>query len=192
MTHIESLIVFVIGSIAFLIPGWWAYRRAPREISETGRIYPATFAAALLAYGIAASGVAVSAVLGLGVVAAANWVRGAGFVLAVLGAVIYVAARAQMRSFRLVWGLDTSRLLTTGVYARCRHPQVLGWGLLLTGAAVAAASTTAVLFALLFSAASARWLPIEETILARRFGETYGRYRAATPFMVPSLGSKRR
>jgi protein-S-isoprenylcysteine O-methyltransferase Ste14 len=105
--------------------------------------------------------------------------------LLLLGAVIHLIARLQFRSFRMAWGLESGRLITSGVYHFVRHPQNLGWGLLLTGIALLGSSGVALMLTGLYVLTSIIWLPVEEAALERRFGSTYSQYRARTPAFIP-------
>ena len=156
-----------------------------------GRISGQTFAATFLAYAVLAIAVCGLAVFPPTKFMDRNPIRGLGIGLMCAGLTVYVVARLEFRTFRRTWGLDASRLVVDGIYARCRHPQVLGWSLLLVGISIAAASAASLFFALLFVAASAVWLPIEEAALEARFGDAFARYRSVTPLLVPRLRAKR-
>ena len=108
----------------------------------------------------------------------------AGALPVVAGGTLYLAARLHFGSFRLTWGLDTSRLVTTGIYRFSRHPQSLGWILVLTGTGVMGRSTVGLLLAGVYGWTCLVWLPIEEGILEQRFGSEYRRYLAATPWFL--------
>ncbi len=99
----------------------------------------------------------------------------------IAGAALYLAARIRFRSFRLTWGLDTSCLITTGVYRISRNPQTLGAIIVLAGAALSGNCTVALLLSGVMLVGSMIWLPKEEEILQRRFGEQYRRYRKCVP-----------
>ena len=98
-----------------------------------------------------------------------------------VGLVTYGVGRVQFRSFRLTGGLDASRLITSGIYRYSRNPQSLGMLLALTGTALLGNSGAALLLSALTWGGSLAWLPQEERILARRFGERYARYRKQVP-----------
>ena len=77
-------------------------------------------------------------------------------------------------------GLETRRLVTTGPYRLARHPQSLGWTLLLLGIAIASRSVIALLLVVAFALFAARYARIEEQQLADRFGSFFEEYRRAT------------
>ena len=105
----------------------------------------------------------------------------AGGAAAAVGAAVYVAARVQFRSFRLTWGLDSTRLVTTGIYRFSRNPQTVGAALFWTGIALLGRSGVALLLAGLLWLAFLVWLPVEEQLLERTFGQDYRRYQGSTP-----------
>ena len=104
--------------------------------------------------------------------------------MAIAGASLYIAARIEFRSFRRTWGLDSDRLVTTGIYRFSRNPQTLGAVLFLAGASLAGRSAVAVLLVTLLWGASLIWLPIEEKVLEHQFGDKYRGYRDAVPRYV--------
>src|SRR6266540_2107487 len=164
----------VIGAGCRLLGGSLSLWRAASELSQKGRISVLTFLAAFIAY----------AGLGLSVFAAAwysYWpipiatgsASPLGGSLALVGAIVYIAARLQFRSFRLTWGLAADRLVTTGVYRLSRNPQLVGWGLLLLGVAVVGRSGAALLLATMFWASCLLSVPLEERALVRSYGAAY-------------------
>ena len=92
------------------------------------------------------------------------------------------------RSLRAAGQVDLDhprRLVTTGPYAASRNPMYAGWALLHVGAAVAGGS-----FWMLAAFAAAtgqvhRLILGEERELGDRFGDEFGRYRAAVPRYLP-------
>jgi protein-S-isoprenylcysteine O-methyltransferase Ste14 len=81
----------------------------------------------------------------------------------------------------------TVRLSTGGAFALCRHPLYLFMSLL------AAATTFLPLGRALMAGALLLYVPIgsrlEEIKLEREFGADYTRYRAGTPWLIPTLAS---
>jgi protein-S-isoprenylcysteine O-methyltransferase Ste14 len=105
----------------------------------------------------------------------------AGGVLGVLGVLL------TMRATRaLTGGVGTpdpwdppERLVTTGLYARMRHPMQLAHALLVWASALAAGSLAALAYAAIFTAVLAGPVRIaEERMLAKRYGEAFHQYRA--------------
>ncbi|MEE8524909.1 MAG: isoprenylcysteine carboxylmethyltransferase family protein [Thermoanaerobaculia bacterium] len=174
--------ILITGTLVFVLPGGWALRRARNELQEIGRIAPLTFLAAFIAY----TGHATATLLAAW---ASAWplpipprlAVSLGAVAAIIGIVLYLSARLRFRSFRLTWGLETSRLVTSGVYRFSRNPQTLGALLVLTGAAIAGNSGVALLLAALGWVGASIWVPTEEGILEKLFGEEYRQYRQRVP-----------
>ncbi len=174
--------LLILGLVILVLPGVWVRQRASNEFEEHGRLSAQTFVvlfAVLVAYA------------GIMLLAAWNsmWLLPidrrvallTGGAAAAVGAAGYVAARVQFRSFRLTWGLDSSRLVTTGIYRFSRNPQTVGAVLFWTGTALLGRSGVALLLAGLLWLAFLAWLPVEEQILERTFGQDYRRYQRRTP-----------
>ena len=172
----------LLGSVVLVLPGAWVRRRANNEFEEHGRLSTQTFVVLF---------VALVGHAGIMLLAAWNsmWLLPidrrvallTGGVAAAVGAAGYIAARVQFRSFRLTWGLDSSRLVTTGIYRFSRNPQTVGAVLFWTGTALLGRSGVALLLAGLLWLAFLVWLPVEEQILERTFGQDYRRYQGRTP-----------
>jgi len=92
----------------------------------------------------------------------------------------------------LPWGevkqkVQSTRLVSTGLYACCRNPMTLGYALLPCGMGILFRSLAmtflipAVIFLVMII-----WLKLwEEPRLERRFGQVYRDYKRQTPFLVP-------
>ena len=105
---------------------------------------------------------------------------GAGVVLTALGAAIYVSALYAYRSFTRLQGLETTRLVTDGIYRWSRNPQAVGWTLVLVGVGVIRESAMVLALAFGLLVAFRLYLPIEEELVQRLFGDAYDRYRRRT------------
>lgn len=169
----------------FLVPAGMAFVRAKRELIVGGRIFTLTFALALFAYTALAAGVLLTSWLSVWRLPIGSFSGPLGAMFLFIGATVYLVARFQLRSFRMTWGLSSDRLITSGIYSFVRHPQNLGWGLLLLGVALLGRSGAALLLVGVYVLACVIWLPVEETSLQQRFGEAYDRYRACTPALIP-------
>jgi protein-S-isoprenylcysteine O-methyltransferase Ste14 len=86
------------------------------------------------------------------------------------------------------------RLVTSGPYADCRNPMILGVFIMLAGAGLYLRSPSlTVLLAPLFLAVSAlEFKYIEEPELERRLGDDYRAYKKRTPMFLPDFKNKRR
>lgn len=84
--------------------------------------------------------------------------------------------------------VPTRKLLTDGPYRFCRNPMALGAIFWLAGWAFLANSRAAMYGGVAIFAASifSYHKMIEERELELRFGECYRRYKATTPFLIPS------
>ena len=104
----------------------------------------------------------------------------AGFwLLASAWKVLYEARRAH-------------RLATTGAYARVRHPQYIGFVLIMFGFLLQWPTlVTLVMFPILVFM-YARLAKKEEADMLAQFGEEYRRYRDAVPAFIPKLNPERR
>ena len=100
---------------------------------------------------------------------------GGFWLLAIAWKVLYEAQRA-------------GRLATTGAYARLRHPQYLGFVLIMTGFLLQWPTlvTLAMYPVLVFM--YARLAKREEAEMLERFGEEYRRYKEAVPAFLPRFG----
>jgi len=116
------------------------------------------------------------------------WLLGVGLAIFVLGLVLAVWARVYLGRN---WGMPMSQradpeLVTTGPYARIRHPIYSGIILATVGTAIAVSldwlNAVAILGAyFLFSAV------IEERTMAKLFPAAYPPYRRATKMLIPYI-----
>ena len=105
----------------------------------------------------------------------------AGIGIAVSGWVLFIWSTLVLVRRGGFEGLETTQLVTSGPFRFSRHPQSLGWMLLLLGIAVASRSIVALLLVVAFAVFATRYARIEERQMAERFGEPFERYRARTP-----------
>lgn len=101
-----------------------------------------------------------------------------------VGLVLLAGAVRQMRSPAQISGREPGELVTGGVYARSRHPQYLGWGLVLLALALGGRSGLALALVAAYALGAWRFAAGEEQHLARAFGDRWARYRAATPALL--------
>lgn len=100
-----------------------------------------------------------------------------GLLLVLAGTVIYAVGILHLRSIRRMSGLDTSHLVTTGIYQWSRNPQNVGWALVLIGIGLLSRSGLAIMMALLFCGLFKLYIPIEEQYLESVYGDKYREYK---------------
>jgi protein-S-isoprenylcysteine O-methyltransferase Ste14 len=100
-----------------------------------------------------------------------------GAPLAAAGLALFLVAEAGKHGV----GAGTA-LVTTGIYARIRHPQYVGLILLHVGYPLVFRSFAALASTLLWAAFIFAWTRLEEKGLERRWGEAFRRYRERTWF----------
>ena len=178
----RGLILVAVGAASLAAGGFIALRRARVERARSGRVTVPTVIAAFVAY----LGPSVCSLL-------ASWwsawllplPRGLAYPLGgamlVVGLVGYNAARREFHSLRRNWGMKTDRLIMTGPYAYSRNPQLIGWALVLLGAAIAGRSGAALALTAIYWVGCVFTIRAEEQALERVFGEEHRRYRAAVP-----------
>jgi protein-S-isoprenylcysteine O-methyltransferase Ste14 len=108
-------------------------------------------------------------------------------VLVVLGLGFSAMARARLGSN---WSAEVTvkqghELVRDGPYSLVRHPIYTGVLLALVGTAVAVGNWRAIIGLALVVAGFVRKLTIEERFMSEQFGETYARYRAEVPALIP-------
>ena len=105
----------------------------------------------------------------------------AGIVIGTFGWVLFIWSTWVLVRRGDFHGLESTQLVTSGPFRFSRHPQSLGWTLLLLGIAVGSRSVVGLLLVVAFALFAARYAHIEERQMAERFGEPFQRYRASTP-----------
>lgn len=85
-------------------------------------------------------------------------------------------------SLKRMSGVDTSKLVTTGIYRYSRNPQNLGLFLVFLGISIAGRSLLALLLTEVFVIGFHMYaIKLEESYLERIFGEEYRRYKERSP-----------
>lgn len=105
---------------------------------------------------------------------------GCGIVLAAAGGAIYLSAAYAFRSVKRMSGLDSTRLVTEGIYRWSRNPQLVGWTLVLVGLGLVRGSAMVLLLTFVAWLSYRLCLPLEEELLRHLFGEAYELYRQRT------------
>ena len=84
--------------------------------------------------------------------------------------------------------IPTRRLVTSGPYALCRNPMLLGSTVYYLGIGFLLNSISTMMLVALFLATSVVYIKlVEERELEERFGREYVEYKRRTPFLIPSL-----
>jgi protein-S-isoprenylcysteine O-methyltransferase Ste14 len=81
--------------------------------------------------------------------------------------------------------------VTSGVYARVRHPQVAGLLLVAFGLSLAAGTLVGLLVAMVFLLWSLVQTRLEDRRLVALFGDEARRYITRVPAVLPRLGPRR-
>jgi protein-S-isoprenylcysteine O-methyltransferase Ste14 len=107
------------------------------------------------------------------------FVIGVALILSGLG--MLIAGIAQFRSIQRMSGTKTDRLVTGGIYKYSRNPQNVGWLLCLLGISILGRSGFALVLAGLFWVMFRIYLPYEEALLEKIYGDEYRRYQEKAP-----------
>ncbi|MFP5364914.1 MAG: methyltransferase family protein [Thermoleophilia bacterium] len=176
----------VFTALAVFVVRW-----AAGDLAATGTLSAKSLAASWLLYVLHADTV-VSAAWGGVLIVDAPRVAAlvAGGVLIAVGCVIFVAGTLTLVRHGDFEGVRTRRLVTVGPYRFSRHPQNLGWAIVLLGVAVAGRSLGALALVGLFAIFIDRYVRLEEYQLKQDFGAAYDDYRERTPAVMPSLGTR--
>jgi len=115
----------------------------------------------------------------------------AGCTLASVGVTLFiqtVGLFARVGKGTLAPWDPTAKLVVEGPYRRVRNPMISGVLFVLVGEAVLFRSSALALYAAIFFAVNAVWMPlVEEPLLRERFGDDYDRYAANVPRWRPRL-----
>ena len=88
--------------------------------------------------------------------------------------------------------MATQKLVVQKPYSYCRNPLFFGLIILFGGISILIDSFSSMVMVLVFSSLILLYVKlIEEKELEKRFGEEYFAYKKTTPFLIPSLFSKR-
>jgi protein-S-isoprenylcysteine O-methyltransferase Ste14 len=95
-------------------------------------------------------------------------------------------------AWRVLYEAQTNhRLATTGLYARIRHPQYVGFVLIMFGFILQWPTLITLLMFPILVWVYARLAKAEERDMAAEFGSEYERYRNRTPAFIPKLHKER-
>ena len=184
------MMLALLGSVVvFSVAAMLVLRWAANDLAKAGKLSAKSVVASWLLYVFHADTVATAAWMGavsVGVPRAAALVAGAA--LAVSGFAIFLTATIVLVRDGDFEGPRTRGLVTAGPYRRSRHPQNLGWGIMLLGIAIAGRSLVAVALVGLFAVFIERYARLEEDQLQRDFGDSYAAYRTSTPAIMSLTG----
>jgi protein-S-isoprenylcysteine O-methyltransferase Ste14 len=100
--------------------------------------------------------------------------------LFIIGLIIYLLSYLKL-GVKKSSGLNFSGLITTGIYKHIRHPQILGWMLILVGISLYLNSPiSSILTLLLWVFFKILFQSIEERQLVKKYGNEYIEYRKKT------------
>lgn len=171
---LAALAAVTLGGVGAVLP------RMRRDVAQEGALSPSTAAAMYGAY--AAYTVLFGGALRHGRPGAVPTpVRHLARAAAAAGGALVAAGMRQFGSARQVSGLGEDELVTGGVYRWTRNPQYLGVSLALAGLAVARGSVPGLATAATYPVVTDRWIRVEESHLADRFGAAYHAWCERTP-----------
>ena len=99
-------------------------------------------------------------------------VRWIGFILFALGTLLFIGAFVQLRGLE-----NIDHLVTTGLFAKMRHPMYVGFILWFVGWSVFNGAAASLAFGLVGCANILYWRRLEEARLQSHYGERYLQYR---------------
>jgi len=114
-----------------------------------------------------------------------------GLLISGNGTTMLLAGMIEFHSVCKISGMDSSKLVTTGIYKWSRNPQFLGLYLALIGVSLTGQSGYALLVTAMIIVLSHYYIiRIEEPYLERIFGEEYIKYKSKTPRYILKLKKK--
>jgi len=106
-----------------------------------------------------------------------GWTPWVGFALFTLGMILTIGALTQLKGLE-----NIDHLVTTGLFAKIRHPMYTGFILWIIGWSIFHSALLSLIIGLIGIANILYWRRLEEVRLQARYGETYYHYRLATWF----------
>ena len=118
-----------------------------------------------------------------------SWFNIAGLIFFLLGVTIYLNARHTLGKFfsEKLRVLESHELVTSGIYARVRHPIYIAGMLLLPGFTLMLNSLLGFFIMLLYVPLMLIRIPFEEEMLKNAFGQKYIEYMKHTKKLIPFL-----
>jgi len=174
--------VVTSGTLVMALAGGLIILAVRRDYGETDRLRRGTVAAVWGLYGLNLALIVISALLEiwpLGTSTPIRWIVGLPLVAG--GLAMALLAVASFRSFDLMSGRSTDRLVSGGIYRWSRNPQNVGWALATLGVAWIGGSALGLVQTAIFWALFASYVSIEESFLARTHGDNYRIYAERVP-----------
>ena len=174
--------VVISGTLVMALAGGLIILAVRRDYRETDRLRRGTVAAVWGLYGLHLALIVTSALLEIWPLAtstAIRWILGLPLVAG--GLTMALLAVARFRSFDLMSGRSTDRLVSGGIYRWSRNPQNVGWALAMLGVAWIGGSALGLVQTAIFWALFAGYISIEESFLAGKHGDSYRIYAEHVP-----------
>ena len=113
--------------------------------------------------------------------------RVVALMLALAGGALALRGMREFRSLARISALDETRLVTSGIYARVRHPQVAGLLLVAFGLSLAAGTLVGICGSVVVLVWSLLQTRLEDRRLIVMFGDEARRYIASVPAYRPRI-----
>jgi protein-S-isoprenylcysteine O-methyltransferase Ste14 len=184
--------VWTIALIAIVLPilGALLFRRVGQDYERRGRLTRfSTFLQVLIFFLHGAS----SYVLldsRLGAIDAKSPIFGLAVVLLAGGLVMLFAAMGRLGVPETL-GRDVTGLHCSGMYQHSRNPQILSYGLVVTGYALLWPSWSGVLWLTIYAVIAHMMIRTEEAHLRKTYGDSYVEYCTRTPRYIDLPGKGR-
>ena len=178
-----------LGATAFL--AFLVHRWAADELGRERRLSPGAANAVvvlLLLHGMIVFLAAAGRVVPVDLPAAVGLAIGVSLLLA--GAALIVTAVRALGARDRILGVTFDRVVSTGPFARSRHPLYVGWAAMLIGAGLAGRSALALALAGVMTVALVLLARAEERLMMEHLVDDYAAYRTRTP-AVPGWTSPR-
>lgn len=170
------------GTLLMALAGGLIILTVRRDYQETHRLRRGTVAAVWGLYGLHLTLIVTSALFEIWPLGTSTQIRWTvGLPLVASGLAMAVFAVARFRSFDLMSGRSTDRLVSGGIYRWSRNPQNVGWALATFGVAWIGGSALGLVQSAIFWALFASYVSIEESFLARTHGDSYRIYAERVP-----------
>jgi len=113
--------------------------------------------------------------------------RVAALTFALAGGALALGGMLEFRSLARISALDETQLVTSGIYARVRHPQVAGLSCVAFGLSLAAGTLVGVYASVVLLVWSLLQTRLEDRRMIVMFGDEARRYIARVPAYLPRI-----